>query len=93
MSLFLLIYFITIHKSLNTKDKNSSHQISNFPCTKTHSSEPSDTRQTLIVINNANPKDKTKGPKLIFLYIVKESNLMDQNEKSQALKGQKCNLI
>jgi hypothetical protein len=47
----------TSHKSLNTKDTNCSHQISNSPCTKTHSREPSDTRQTLMVINNANPQD------------------------------------
>jgi hypothetical protein len=45
----------TSHKILNTKDTNCSHQISNSPCTKTHSREPSDTRQTLMVINNANP--------------------------------------
>jgi hypothetical protein len=40
----------TSHTSLNTKDKNCSHQvsnISNFPCTKIHSREPSDPRQTL----------------------------------------------
>ena len=43
-----------------TKDKNTSHQISNFPCTKTHLRELSDnsyTRQTLMVINNANQQD------------------------------------
>jgi hypothetical protein len=50
----------TSHKSLNTKDKNSSHQISNFPCTKTHSRELSDTRQTLMVINNANQQNNKK---------------------------------
>ena len=50
----------TSHKSLNTKDKNSSHQISNFPCTKTHSLELSDTRQTLMVINNANQQNNKK---------------------------------
>jgi hypothetical protein len=40
----------TSHTSLNTKDKNCSHQvsnISNFPCTKIYSREPSDPRQTL----------------------------------------------
>jgi hypothetical protein len=45
---------------LNTKDKNTSHQISNFPCTKTHSRELPDKshpRQTLMVINNANQQD------------------------------------
>jgi hypothetical protein len=45
----------TSHTSLNTKDKNCSHQvsnISNFPCTKIYSREPSDIRQTLMVINN-----------------------------------------
>ena len=44
-----------------TEDKNTNHQISNFPCTKIHSREHSDnsyTRQTLMVINNANQQDK-----------------------------------
>jgi hypothetical protein len=59
----------TSHKSLNTKDKNCSHQISNisnFPCTIIHSREPSDTRQTLHTnaqintIKKNNKKDKKK---------------------------------
>jgi hypothetical protein len=53
----------TSHKSLNTKDKNTSHQISNFPCTKTHSRELSDnsyTRQILMPINNPNQQNNKK---------------------------------
>ena len=50
----------TSHKNLNSKDKNTSHQISNFPCTKTHSRELSDnsyTRQILMPINNPNQQN------------------------------------
>jgi hypothetical protein len=46
-----------------TKDKNTSHQISNFPCTKTHSRELSDnsyTRQILMPINNPNQQNNKK---------------------------------
>jgi hypothetical protein len=56
----------TSHKSLNTKDTNCSHQISNFPCIKTHSRELSDTRQNLHTnaqintIKKNNKKDKKK---------------------------------
>ena len=46
-----------------TKDKNTSHPISNFPCTKTHSRELSDnsyTRQILMPINNPNQQNNKK---------------------------------
>jgi hypothetical protein len=91
----------TSHTSQNTKDKNCSHQISNisnFPCTKIHSRESFDIRQTLhtsaqintIKKNNKKIKKKLEEEKEEVGSLTKNS--IDKKElKSDIVNSQTIN--